>query len=102
MNSFRRAFIVSLFLLGFTALAEVPSAAHKLLYVAEPGIRDYLEYGGHGLLVFDIGQRHRFVGRLATGGVDESGKPINLEAVCAIRPTAPVDIPTTRTMPCLD
>ena len=30
----------------------------KLLYVAVPGIRDYLEYGGHGILVFDIEDRH--------------------------------------------
>src|SRR5690606_14711971 len=26
----------------------------RYLYVAAPGVRDYLEYGGHGLLVFDI------------------------------------------------
>jgi hypothetical protein len=25
-----------------------------LLYVATPGVRNYREYGGHGLLVFDI------------------------------------------------
>ena len=32
---------------------EVPGV-RRLLYVASPGIRNYLEYGGHGLLVFDI------------------------------------------------
>ena len=31
------------------------------LYVAVPGIRDYLGYGGHGILVFDIDNGHRFV-----------------------------------------
>ncbi|HYE72791.1 MAG TPA: hypothetical protein VEF04_05645, partial [Blastocatellia bacterium] len=31
----------------------------RLLYVATPGIRNYLEYGGHGLLVFDIDNGHR-------------------------------------------
>ena len=36
------------------------------LYVATPGIRDYLGYGGHGLLVFDIDDQHRFVRRIPT------------------------------------
>ena len=43
----------------------------RLLYVAAPGIRDYLEYGGHGLLVFDIDDGHRFVKRIPTAGLDE-------------------------------
>src|SRR6476620_764013 len=34
-------------------------ASHRLLYVATPGIRNYLEYGGHGLLVFDMDDGHR-------------------------------------------
>ena len=34
------------------------SSVRSLLYVAAPGIRDYLEYGGHGLLVFDIDDGH--------------------------------------------
>jgi len=33
----------------------------RFLYVAAPGIRDYLEFGGHGVLVFDIDHGHRFV-----------------------------------------
>ena len=30
------------------------AAVHRFLYVAEPGIRNYVEYGGLGVLVFDI------------------------------------------------
>ena len=45
-----------------------------VLYVAEPGIRDYLEYGGHGLLVFDIDHGHQFVKRIATAGLDRQGQ----------------------------
>jgi len=33
----------------------------RFLYVATPGIRDYLEYGGHGVLAFDLDPGHRFV-----------------------------------------
>ena len=41
------------------------AAEQNLLYVAAPGIRDYLEYGGHGLLVFDIDNEHQFVKRVS-------------------------------------
>ena len=41
----------------------------RYLYVATPGIRNYLGYGGHGILVFDIDNNHRFVKRIKTGGM---------------------------------
>lgn len=75
---------------------------HRLLYVAEPGIRDYLEYGGHGLLVFDIDQDHKFVRRIPTGGVDEKGKPLNVKGVCASAVTKRIYVSTTRSILCLD
>src|SRR6266550_3684346 len=59
------------------------AAERKLLYVAEPGIRNYLEYGGHGVLVFDIDRDHRFVKRIASAGLDEKGQPLNVKGVCA-------------------
>jgi len=40
------------------------AAERKLLYVATPGVRNYLEYGGHGILVFDINDSHKFVKRI--------------------------------------
>ena len=41
----------------------------RYLYVATPGIRNYLGYGGHGILVFDMDNNHRFVKRIKTGGM---------------------------------
>ena len=38
----------------------------RYLYVVCPGIRDYLEFGGAGILVFDIDNGHKFVKRIAT------------------------------------
>ncbi len=35
----------------------------RYLFVAVPGIRDYMGYGGHGLLVFDMDHGHRFIKR---------------------------------------
>jgi len=46
---------------------QLPSGKEKhLLYVASPGIRNYQEYGGVGVLVFDIDGAFRFVKRLPT------------------------------------
>ena len=42
------------------AIAPAPAAVHHLLYVAVPGVRNYAEYGGVGVLVFDIANGHRF------------------------------------------
>jgi hypothetical protein len=91
--------------LAWTSLcvpADSASGEHKLLYVAEPGIRDYLEYGGHGLLVFDIDHGHKFVRRIPTGGLDEKGKPLNVKGVCASALSKRIYITTTRTILCLD
>lgn len=73
-----------------------------LLYVAAPGIRNYLEYGGHGLLVFDMDHEHKFVKRIKTSGLDSQGKPLNVKGVCASAPLQRIYITTTRTMTCLD
>jgi DNA-binding beta-propeller fold protein YncE len=74
----------------------------RLLYVAEPGIRNYVEYGGHGLLVFDIDREHKFVKRIKTSGLDSQGKPLNVKGVCASISLKRIYITTTRTMTCLD
>src|SRR2546422_6187742 len=74
----------------------------KLLYVAEPGIRDYLEYGGHGVLVFDIEHGHKFIRRIPSGGVDEKGKPLNVKGICASTTTQRLYVTTIRTLMCFD
>ena len=74
----------------------------RYLYVATPGIRNYLEYGGHGLLVFDIDDNYRFVKRIPTAGVDEKGAPINVKGICASLATQCVYISTIQTVQCID
>ena len=34
--------------------ASSPNGEHHFLYVAEPGIRNYVEYGGIGVIVYDM------------------------------------------------
>ena len=62
------------------ASSGAPSSGH-FLYVATPGIRDYLGYGGHGLLVFDIDDQHRFVRRIPTQGFHKDGRPANVKGI---------------------
>jgi len=81
--------IVSVYQLVFLLLAlnfiqQVPAqkaAIKRYLYVATPGIRDYLGYGGHGILVFDIDNNHRFVKRIPTGGLHPDGTPSNVKGI---------------------
>ncbi|MGP0062275.1 MAG: YncE family protein [Isosphaeraceae bacterium] len=75
---------------------------HRRLYVAEPGIRNYLEYGGHGLIVFDIDHDHRFIRRIPTAGLDDKGVPINVKGICASARTKRIYISTIKQLMCLD
>jgi hypothetical protein len=72
-------FIILVFASPTAMVAQ--SAVKKYLYVAVPGIRDYLGYGGHGVLVFDIDNNHRFVKRIKTGGLHPDGTPSNVKGI---------------------
>src|SRR5687767_11496893 len=61
-----------------TDQAEIAGSGHYL-YVAVPGIRNYLEYGGHGVLVFDIDDNHRFIKRISSQGLKADGTPSNVK-----------------------
>lgn len=82
--------------------AQIKMPERKLLYVAEPGIRNYLEYGGHGILVFDIDHGHKFVKRIKTAGLNEKNEPINVKGVCASVALKRIYVSTTRTLTCVD
>lgn len=89
--------------LAFSSLAVADDKPRqgKFLYVATPGVRNYLEYGGHGLLVFDIEHNHKFVKRIPTGGLDD-GKPMNVKGICASAATGRIYISTIKTLMSLD
>lgn len=94
-------FVLGLQLSSLCSAADIKLEQH-FLYVAEPGIRDYLEFGGHGVLVFDIDHGHRFVKRIASSGVDEKGKPINVKGICASAATQRLYVSTIKTLMCFD
>ena len=78
--------LLSLLALGTSATRPVQQPAPRerhLLYVASPGTRNYTEYGGVGVLVFDIDSGYRFVRRIPTWPVVE-GKPAeNVKGIAA-------------------
>ncbi|HTI91694.1 MAG TPA: hypothetical protein VL727_13970 [Puia sp.] len=80
----------------------LPPANHHYLYVAAPGVRNYLQYGGHGLLVFDMDNHFRFVKRIATGGLDDKGQPSNVKGVSVSLYTHCIYVSTIQSLLCLD
>ena len=94
--------VLGTLLVMLTGQASAQKSDGRRLYVAEPGIRDYLEYGGHGLLVFDVDHGHKFVKRIPTAGLNANGRPDNVKGVCASAATGRIYVGTTKTLTCLD
>jgi DNA-binding beta-propeller fold protein YncE len=100
--------VLALFLLviaGSTAAGNDQKAnRQRLLYVASPGVRDYLDWGGHGVLVFDINDGHRFVKRIPLDGygVDAAGKVLNVKGICANANTGRLYVSTLKHLVSID
>ncbi|HXE11135.1 MAG TPA: hypothetical protein VN633_03385 [Bryobacteraceae bacterium] len=99
--------IISRFLLSCLALsisAGLISAAgpRHLLYVASPGIRNYLEYGGVGILVFDADDGYKFVRRIPTWPVPEGKKAENVKGIVASAKTGIVYVTSLDSMIAID
>ena len=84
--------------------AERETGPQRLLYVASPGVRDNLEWGGHGVLVFDINGGHRFVKRIPLKGygTDKSGKVLNIKGICANSKTGRLYVSTLKQLLSID
>jgi DNA-binding beta-propeller fold protein YncE len=74
---------------------------HHLLYVAVPGIRNYLQFGGAGILVFDMDEGHRFLKRIGTPA-SQAAKPENIKGICANAATQRLYFTTLTKLYCLD
>ncbi len=106
MNRFRKVLMLVggllIFLTGASVRAEQPKEdIRHYLYVVAPGIRDDLQYGGAGILVFDIDNGHKFVKRIATPASLEA-KPNNIKGVCANATTKKLYFTTTKKLYCVD
>ncbi len=70
-------------LLLLTAALELHAKERHLIYVATPGIRNYVEYGGVGVLVFDADNGYQFVKRIPTWTVPAGKLPENVKGIAA-------------------
>src|ERR1051325_11194110 len=78
---FTQIFLLALFVIPASS-APKQSEQH-LLYVASPGVGNLSEYGGVGVLVFDIDQGYKFVRRIPTWNIAEGEKPENVKGIAA-------------------
>jgi len=76
--------------------------AQHLLYVAEPGTRNYVEYGGVGILVFDIDNGYKFVKRIPTWSVPAGKEPENVKGVVASAKTGKIYVSSLNRMIAID
>jgi hypothetical protein len=100
----RRFTFLLLAVLALLCVQRAPAGpkVRRLLYVALPGIRNYLEFGGVGIAVFDIDAGHRFVKRIPTPDSDPARKPSNVKGVCASARTGLLYVSTLTHLTCLD
>src|SRR5207244_1916850 len=83
---------------GLTATGKVS----RLLYVASPGIRNYVEYGGVGVLVYDIDSGHRWVRRIPMPQIQSGQTVENVKGISASAKTGRLYVSTIQRLLCLD
>jgi len=96
----RTVLVCSLLWAVYPAMGE--ESEKHLLYVAVPGVRNYTEYGGEGILVFDIDHEHRFVKRIPTHERPAGTDIEAIKGICANAITKRLYYSTTARLVCID
>jgi hypothetical protein len=79
-----------------------------LLYVAEPGVRNYTKFGGAGILVFDMDNAHKLVRRIDTPASKRKSNFVghqdveNIKGICACTSTGKLYFTTLTRLYCVD
>ncbi len=102
--SARKVHLYALCLLTSLAVWARPATAEerRFLYVATPGIRNYVDYGGIGVIVFDIDNGHRFVRRIPTWQPPDGKDPENVKGVAASARTGKLYVTTYKRLAAID
>jgi DNA-binding beta-propeller fold protein YncE len=89
----KRALVCALLIASAAASAK----EHRYLYAASPGIRNYLEYGGMGIVVFDIDDHYKPVRRIPTWDAPAAGQEAeNVKGIAANAKTGIVYVSTIK------
>src|SRR5436190_18291253 len=97
-----RVIALAALLVPATSARRPAPAERHLLYVASPGTRNYVEYGGVGILVFDIDNGYKFVRRIPTWTVPEGKQPENVKGIVASAKTGRVYVSSLTRMIAID
>src|SRR5256885_8030544 len=96
-------FLLALSLAISSSPVPAPAAAEQhLLYVANPGTRNYTEYGGVGISVFDIDNGYKFLRRIPTWDVPAGAKPENVKGIAASAKTGRVYVSSLHRIVAID
>src|SRR5437588_4745663 len=89
---------------GFCGMSAYQAGLRErhLLYVAVPGVRNYVEHGGIGILVFDINEGHRFVKRIPTFEARDGEAPEAIKGIAASAKTGMLYITTIKRLVAID
>jgi DNA-binding beta-propeller fold protein YncE len=98
----RREFLASTAAVIALPAARLSAAERRLLYIAEPGIRNYQQYGGVGVLVYDIDAGYKFVKRVPTWDVPSGGEAENVKGIAAHAKTGRLYVSTIKRLGCID
>jgi len=93
---------VVLFVLLVLRASSAAQTEKHLLYVASPGIRNDLEYGGAGILVYDIDAGHKFVKRIPTWDAPPGQPAENVKGIAASAKTGKLYVSTIKRVACFD
>jgi hypothetical protein len=89
-------------LLVFTPGTSSSNGDRHFLYVAEPGVRNYVEYGGVGVIVYDMDNGHKFVRRIPTFAEVPGQDPENVKGVVASAKTGRLYVSTIKRVAAID
>jgi DNA-binding beta-propeller fold protein YncE len=106
MNLRKRLICIS-FLLAPAFLFQLPATPkleneQRHLYVAVPGIRNDLQYGGVGILVYDIDAGYKFIKRIPTWTYASGEAAENVKGIAASAKTGKLYVSTIRRVACFD
>src|ERR1700758_1394392 len=82
--------------------APTPEKEQHRLYVAVPGIRNDLQYGGIGILVYDIDAGYKFIKRIPTWDVPPGQGAENVKGIAASAKTGKLYVSTIKRVACFD
>ncbi|HEV7500369.1 MAG TPA: hypothetical protein VGQ33_10225, partial [Vicinamibacteria bacterium] len=84
------------------AAIGAPTGERHFLYVASPGVRNYVEYGGVGILVFDRDAGYRLVKRIPTFDVPAGLAAENVKGLVASAATGRLYLSTPKRLAAID